>query len=121
MNTLQNVYNKLADKTELAKHEVNLGLADDVKKAYADAINARKKSFDDYEKLRPIVALALKNQLDLQKINENAIPIFTKFELAAKELGIAVPKEILDQKKNLQDGLKGGIAVKIKTLQSIKL
>ena len=88
MNTLQNVYDKLA-KTELAKHEVNLGLADDVKKAYADAINARKKSFDDYEKLRPIVALALKNQLDLQRINENAIPIFTKFELAAKELGIS--------------------------------
>jgi hypothetical protein len=24
MNTLQNVYNKLADKTELAKHEVEL-------------------------------------------------------------------------------------------------
>ena len=32
MNTLQNVYDKLADKTELAKHEVELGLINDVDK-----------------------------------------------------------------------------------------
>ena len=32
MNTLQNVYDKLADKTELAKHEVELGLVDDLAK-----------------------------------------------------------------------------------------
>jgi hypothetical protein len=31
MNTLQNVYDKLADKTELAKHEVELSLLDDLK------------------------------------------------------------------------------------------
>jgi hypothetical protein len=31
MNTLQTIYNKLADKTELAKHEVNLSLLDDLK------------------------------------------------------------------------------------------
>ena len=32
MNTLQTIYNKLADKTELAKHEVNLGLKEDAQK-----------------------------------------------------------------------------------------
>jgi hypothetical protein len=37
MNTLQNVYNKLADKTELAKHEVQLGVVEDIAKALADA------------------------------------------------------------------------------------
>ena len=32
MNTLQTIYNKLQDKTELAKHKVELGLVDDLKK-----------------------------------------------------------------------------------------
>jgi hypothetical protein len=36
MNTLQTIYNKLSDKTELAKHEVNLGALDIVKKKLAD-------------------------------------------------------------------------------------
>ena len=35
MNTLQNVYDRLSDKTELAKHEVNLSLLDDIKKSEA--------------------------------------------------------------------------------------
>jgi hypothetical protein len=30
MNTLQNVYNKLQDKTELAKHEVELAIIDEL-------------------------------------------------------------------------------------------
>ena len=34
MNTLQNVYDKLNSKTELAKHEVKLGLAQDMSKSY---------------------------------------------------------------------------------------
>lgn len=32
MNTLKTIYDKLADKTELAKHEVELGLVDDLTK-----------------------------------------------------------------------------------------
>ncbi len=31
MNTLQNVYDRLSDKTELAKHEVNLAITDKLK------------------------------------------------------------------------------------------
>ena len=41
MNTLQNVYNKLADKTELAKHEVELGTIDELKKLTAEAISVK--------------------------------------------------------------------------------
>jgi len=38
MNTLKSVFSKIAeDKTELAKHEVELGLIDDLKKRYNDA------------------------------------------------------------------------------------
>jgi hypothetical protein len=37
MNTLQTIYNKLADKTELAKHEIELGLVDDLNKALVES------------------------------------------------------------------------------------
>ena len=43
MNTLQNVYDKLSDKTELAKHEVELGYLQSVQK---DAENQLKKYSD---------------------------------------------------------------------------
>jgi TRAP-type uncharacterized transport system substrate-binding protein len=122
MNTLKTVFEKLfKEETQLASHEVDLALVDNVKKAYLDAIAARKKSFDEYQKLKPILANALKMQLDLQKANQDSIPIFDTYEKAVKELGISIPKEIADQKKNIQDGLKGTFAQYVKTLQSIKL
>jgi len=36
MNTLQTIYNKLQDKTELAKHEVELGKIDDLNKNFKE-------------------------------------------------------------------------------------
>jgi hypothetical protein len=122
MNTLRTVFGKLGEsKTELSTHEVSLAIADDVKKAYANAIAARKKSFDEYQKLKPILAAALKMQLDLQKANQDSIPIFDTYEKAVKDLGIDVPKEILQQKQNIQEGLKGTFVQYVKALQSIKL
>ena len=50
MNTLQNVYDKLADKTELAKHEVDLGLVDDLK-ITLNSLEEQIKSFEDLKKL----------------------------------------------------------------------
>jgi hypothetical protein len=48
MNTLQNIYNKLADKTELGKHEVNLTAISDLqvifKKAQAEIQEANTLS-----------------------------------------------------------------------------
>ncbi len=109
------------NETQLETHEVDLAMADDVKKAYAAAIAARKKSFDEYQKLRPLLANALKMQLDLQKLNQDAVPIFDRYEQAVKELGLDLPKEIVQQKQNVQDGLKGTFAQYVKALQSIKL
>jgi uncharacterized protein YaaW (UPF0174 family) len=45
MNTLQNVYNKLSDKTELAKHEVNLNIIDDFQKERGELL--RKNDVDN--------------------------------------------------------------------------
>lgn len=122
MNTRKTVYDKLfSEKTELAKHEVELAIADDIKKAYNDAIVARKRSFEEYQKLKPLIASALKLQLELKSANDRALPIFDKYELAVKELGLTVPPEIVNQKKNIQEGLKGTFAQYVKALQSIKL
>jgi hypothetical protein len=123
MNTRKTVYEMLFknNETQLETHEVDLAMADDVKKAYASAIAARKKSFDEYQKLKPLLANALKMQLDLQKLNQDAVPIFDRYEKAVKELGLDLPKEIVQQKQNVQDGLKGTFAQYVKALQSIKL
>ena len=123
MSTLDNIIGKISvvTKTELKQHHIELALADDVKKAYNDAIAARKKSLDEYQKLKPLIASALKMQNDLKALNDNALTVFAKFEQAAKDLGIQMPKDVIDQKTNIQDGLKGSIAAQIKALQSIKL
>jgi hypothetical protein len=111
---------KFEKNVELAEVKVDLALVDDVKKAYKDAIDARKKSFDEMQVVQKAVMDGLKKQQELAKINENSIPVFERFEAAAKSLGVDIPKEILDQKKNIQDGLKGTFAKYVKTLQSFK-
>lgn len=119
------VFKKVAEltteKTELSEVKVDLALVDDVKKAYADAIAARKKSFDEMSALQKRITESLKSMQGLVKANEAALPVFDKFETAAKALGIDVPKEILDQKQNIKDGLKGSLAMYIKNLSSIRL
>jgi hypothetical protein len=55
MNTLQNVYNKLADKTELAKHEVELATIKDVPRKLKSVLDSQKKldkSIPELEKLK---------------------------------------------------------------------
>jgi hypothetical protein len=121
---LNEVFKKVANiesnATELASHKVDLGIAEDVKKAYTEAIAARKKSFDIMQKFKGDTMAALKQLNEMKSINEKAIPIFAKYEAAAKELGLPLPAEISQQKQNIQDGLKGTLAMYPKTLESIK-
>jgi hypothetical protein len=121
---LNEVFKKVADieknATELASHKIDLGIAEDVKKAYTEAIAARKKSFDIMQKFKGDTMAALKQLNEMKSINEKAIPIFAKYEAAAKELGLPLPAEISQQKQNIQDGLKGTLVMYPKTLESIK-
>jgi hypothetical protein len=125
MKTILDKINKAdeiqANKTELGTHEVNLALADDVKKAYTEAIAARKKAFDIMQKIKADTATALKQLNDIKAANQKALPIFDRYEAAAKELGLALPAEIKQQKENIQDGLKGALTSYSKTLESIKI
>jgi hypothetical protein len=119
-NVIEKMY-ACSDKVELSEVSVELALIDDVKAAYKTAIDARKKSFDEMQLLGKKVQETLKTMQGLVKSNEDALPAFEKFETAAKSLGIDVPKDIVDQKKNIQDGLKGTLATYIKNLNAIKL
>ena len=112
---------ELTANTELSEVQVELALADDVKKAYAAAIAARKKSFDEMSALQKKVAEVQKTMQGLVKANQDALPMFDKFDAAAKALGLEVPKEILDQKQNIKDGLSGSLAMYTKNLGSIRL
>jgi hypothetical protein len=91
MNTLQTIYNKLSDKTELAKHEINLSLLTEL----AD-INGKAETFlKEYRKL--FAELQKANQAIIRAKKE--IPIGNNLYLQigrvrkayvtqAKELGI---------------------------------
>jgi hypothetical protein len=121
LDKINKAYEIEANKTELGTHEVNLALADDVKKAYTEAIAARKKAFDIMQKIKADTATALKQLNDIKAANQKALPIFDKYEAAAKELGLPLPAEIKQQKENIQDGLKGALTSYSKTLESIKI
>jgi hypothetical protein len=88
MNTLQNVYNRLSDKTELAKHEVNLA---DLK-----LLENRLKDIFVYEKKLDVInpkLLELNKQKQdavnqLKLIYKNSIETLAEFEKQAKLLGL---------------------------------
>ena len=98
MNTLQNVYDKLADKTELAKHEVELRTINDLKRLIdtgKKVIEIDKNSFVELTKQLDkieMVKSGLRSRLDATKslLISNANEEIKIFTTKAKELGIDV-------------------------------
>jgi len=89
MNTKKTIYDKLfKEETQLAKHEIELALADDIKaslsayKGLKDNVektkNAAKNSFIKYS---DSVRVAYQNA-------KNSVDLITKLEVEAKKLGI---------------------------------
>ena len=123
--SLKSVMAKLAgieqEKIELASQKIELGLAEDVKKAYQVAINTRKSHTQKYQELKRIVEQT-KKDLDMYKrMNEEALATFNKYEMAAKELGLSLPADVLNNKKNIEEGLKTQFTVYDKNIKGIKL
>ena len=89
MNTLQNIYNKLAeDKTELGKHEVELANIGDLVKLTSDA-DKKLKEFNDYyaqlDKLAPTIIKS--GQLYVEALNK-ARDLYNEVAPKFKELGL---------------------------------
>ena len=123
MNTLQNVYDKLA-KTELAKHEVELSLADDLIKFYKDNSAQSNKASLKVDNLLMETKIALNMYKEVQAGTDVLLSNISKYQVKAKELGLELPKEITSiiatstakQKNNLK--IIAGITKGIQGLES---
>ena len=90
MNTLQNVYDRLSDKTELAKHEVELGKLDDLTAINKKLIVLRDSSNKFFALKKQVVDYA-KEQFPKVKINlDEAEKLIIVIKAQAKELGLDV-------------------------------
>jgi hypothetical protein len=108
MNTLKTIYDKLGDKTELAKHEVNLATIDDLKKNLLDMENAIKKIAESKVEFKKNVRLieakatdtagknysTIKSQAMDLGINPDSIPEVKNYFVIRKKLADAVNAEL---------------------------
>jgi cell fate (sporulation/competence/biofilm development) regulator YmcA (YheA/YmcA/DUF963 family) len=98
MNTLKTIYDKLGDKTELAKHEIDLST---LKMLEDDAVRMKK----GLDKLKALRIEMKKTYLDsIDKANTN----WGDFKQKAKELGLApdsfpIVKSFGDRQRDLDD------------------
>jgi hypothetical protein len=90
MNTLQNVYDRLSDKTELAKHEVELAQATDVIKIFTIQANDVVKKFDtEYKQaLMKVQDIVVRHNDEIGGIANNFDKQVVIYQQKVKELGI---------------------------------
>ena len=90
MNTLQNVYDKLSDKTELAKHEVELAQATDTIKIFTIQANDVVKKFNiEYKQaLMKVQDIVVKHNDDIGGIANDFDKQVVIYQQKVKELGI---------------------------------
>jgi hypothetical protein len=108
MNTRKTIYEKLFrnDKTELATHEVDLALADDIKKAVDASIaykDIRTKSWNKAS--TPLIALfdVLRAELGTA---QTAMAGINSLKEKTKALGVEMPAKMLANEKIIGDILK---------------
>ena len=105
MNTLQNVYDRLSDKTELAKHEVELRLVDDFNKLLKEAEGFKTKYKGDSDSLINSVNAKMTIQNWRDTLN-SAVVLLSDISKKANELGVELPKEIISAKETITKGAK---------------
>ena len=112
MNTRKTVYEKLfTEKVELAKHEVELGLVQDITKdlnTVADSLTSIKPA------LLKLEDLLIRNS----KVVELALKAVQRVEVTAKELGADVLIKELDKPKMLINEFNKTINNTLKSLQN---
>jgi chromosome segregation ATPase len=129
MNKLNNIFKmvsqleKNAEEVKLAKHEIELGLVDDLKaeinKSLPNVLNSINELYADANKLKTLFEGALKQKSDIEKRYESNKKLsadtigklnnqFDAIKKMSKELGIDVAtipayKEYLNSRKQLED------------------
>ena len=112
MNTRKTIYDKLfTEKVELAKHEVELGLKDDILKSISDYESVSKKLDNKISAYYYIIFKAKKSFEQLKADNNSLFVVVKKLiseELKAKELGKELGIDVTGAPfyKDLQSALK---------------
>ena len=106
MNTLQNVYDRLSDKTELAKHKVELRLVDDFNKLLKEAEGFKTKYKGDSDSLINSVKNAKMTIQNWRDTLQSAVTLLSDISKKANELGVELPKEIISAKETILKGAK---------------
>ena len=90
MNTLQNVYDRLSDKTELASQKVDLAQATDVIKIFTIQANDVVKKFDaEYKQaLMKVQDIVVRHNDEIGGIANNFDKQVVIYQQKVKELGI---------------------------------
>jgi len=99
MNTRKTVYNKLfTEKVELAKHEVELGAAQDLEKELVNIVNLQNPISQNIDRLTNLDAslkaekkLANENLAKLNSSYTSAVALHDKLKKMQGELGINLP------------------------------
>ena len=90
MNTLQNVYDRLSDKTELAKHEINLASINDLKKIIENGKSIYKNGVQFVDKKDALKKEALNLNGLAKALLSGGQKLLNEFLSSAKELGINI-------------------------------
>jgi hypothetical protein len=99
MNTRKTVYNKLfKEETQLAKHEVELGAAQDLEKELVNIVNLQNPISQNIDRLTNLDAslkaekkLANENLAKLNSFYTSALALHDKLKKMQGELGINLP------------------------------
>ena len=121
MNTLQNVYDRLSDKTELAKHEVNLAITDKLKvelKKYVSLVSESGNNLDNFygpiRQLEREIAELKANVSGVTKISQD---LRKQEDLVSAELDL-VTKKVNQAKTDLGIKIDINELVDLSSLQS---
>jgi len=120
MNTLKTIYDKIG-KTELAKHEIELGLIDDLKKNNTLAL----KEYAVYETNRKKAILAIQDCKSYLRqyaiILTKNIALIDDSKAKAKELGLDLPADVLKIAKDSNAGTTAFKTMQADLIQAEKL
>jgi hypothetical protein len=121
MNTLKTIYDKLGDKTELAKHEIELGVADNLKKAlklYTDSVSKYGKDLDNaFVPIRTLEKTITELKGNVSEVVSIAQELRKSEDNVTKELDI-VRKKIQEAKQELGITIDINDVVDLGSLQS---
>jgi hypothetical protein len=115
--------NKLVreNKTELKAEKIELGLDKDIKSDFTQANNFFGDGFNEMEDAKISLGKAEKLLMRAEQFYGKTLESVSKFETAAKELGIDLPSDIAKIKKTSEANLKGSTKNLNQTKQAKKL